>query len=371
LVEKVTAAVSTAPRRIEIREFEKPRLKSKDFLMKIRYCGVCGSDIHLWKGNWKPPFPLILGHEFIGEVAEVGSEVLEWRGLKEGDQVAVEMIIPCHKCKWCLRGYYNLCETDDRSISHENGAQYGCSIPITRPPTALWGGYSQYLYVPKNALVHKLEKQIDWRVGALVEPLAVSVRAVKRGEIRVKESVAVLGPGTIGLLAVVAAKAAGAEPIILTGTRDSRLDIGEALGADATINIKKVREPVKEVRRLLGGSGADVVIEAAGTPSAQAQSFKVARRGGRIVLVGLTGGMDLTVNPDLELLPCELDIRPSYLSAHAYQNAIKIIQSGRFDLEKIVTHIYPLREVDEAFERFMSKEGDAVKVLLDPWASKR
>jgi threonine dehydrogenase-like Zn-dependent dehydrogenase len=285
--------------------------------------------------------------------------------------VVVEMIIPCHRCKWCLRGYYNLCVTDDRSLSPENGAQYGCNIPITRPPTALWGGYSQFLYVPENALVHKLEKRVDWKEAALVEPLAVAVRAVKRGEVRSKETVVVLGPGTIGLLAVVAAKAAGAEPIILTGTRDSRLEMGKALGADATINITKIQEPVNEVRHLLGDSGADVVIETAGTPSAQGQSFNMARRGGMVVLVGLTGGMSLTLNPDSDLLPGELNVRSSYLSAHAYQNAIKIIQSERFDLEKLVTHIYPLRDVGEAFKRFMSRDGGAVKVLLDPWAPNR
>jgi len=369
LGEKVTAAVLTAPRRIEIQGFEKPRLGPRDLLMKVRYCGVCGSDIHLWEGHWNPPYPLILGHEFIGEVADAGGEALAWRGLEMGDPVAVEMIIPCHRCDWCRRGYYNLCVTDDRSIFPGNGAQYGCNIPVTRPPTALWGGYSQFLYVPENAIVHRLRGNVDWKETALVEPLAVSARAVKRGGVRSQESVVVVGPGTIGLMAVVAAKAAGADPVILMGTRDSRLELGEALGADGSVNVTEAREPVEEVKRLLGGSGADIVFETAGTPSAQAQSLKMARRGGRVVLVGLTGGRGLTIEPDSELLSSELDVRTSYLSAHAYQDAIKIIRSGRFDLDKVVTHIHPLREVDEAFRRFVSREGDAVKVLLDPWPS--
>ena len=139
---KVKAAVLTGQRRIEIKEFEKPELGPKDFLMKIRRCGVCGSDIHLWKGHWNPPYPLILGHEFIGEVADAGDQALEWRNLRKGDQIAVEMIIPCHKCEWCQKGYYNLCISDDRSISSMNGVQYGCNIPLKRPPTALWGGYA-------------------------------------------------------------------------------------------------------------------------------------------------------------------------------------------------------------------------------------
>lgn len=366
--EKVTAAVLTGARRLEIREFEKPELGPKDLLMRVRYCGVCGSDIHIFEGHWNPPYPLILGHEFIGEVADAGGEALERRRLREGEQVAVEMIIPCRRCEWCIRGYYNLCVSDDRSVSPDNGAQYGCNIPITRPPTALWGGYSQYLYVPENAIVHRLKRRVDWKEGALVEPLAVSVRAIERGGVRAHESVVVVGPGTIGLLAVVAAKVAGAEPIILTGTRDFRLGVGEALGADDTVNITKVGEPVEEVRRLLGGVGADAVIETAGTPSAQAQSLKMARRGGRAVMVGLTGGENLTINPDAELLTGELDVRASFLSAHAYQDAIKIILSRRFELEKVVTHIYPLQEVGEAFKRVRRREGDIIKALLDPWA---
>ncbi|MCW3991646.1 MAG: alcohol dehydrogenase catalytic domain-containing protein, partial [Candidatus Bathyarchaeota archaeon] len=98
--DKVDAAVLTAPRRIEIREFEKPELGPKDLLMKVRYCGVCGSDLHLWDGHGNPPYPMVLGHEFIGEVTDAGGEALERRQLRAGDQIAVEMIIPCHRCEW-------------------------------------------------------------------------------------------------------------------------------------------------------------------------------------------------------------------------------------------------------------------------------
>ncbi len=366
--EKVTAAVLTAARKIEIRKFEKPKLGPKDFLMKVRYCGICGSDVHIWEGSWNPPYPMILGHEFIGEVADSGSEALEWRQLREGDQIAVEMIIPCHNCEWCRRGYYNLCLSDDRSVSPENGVEYGCNIPIRRKPTPLWGGYSQYLYVPQNAIVHKFENAVEWKEATLTEPLAVSVRGVKRGNVQAGDSVVVVGPGPIGLLAIVAAKAAGAKLAILAGTRDSRLKVGEALGADHTVNITKVSDPVEEVKKLTNGLGADIVIETAGTPSAQEQSLKMVRKAGTVVIVGLTGGRDLTINPDADLMAKELDVKASFLSAHAYQDALKIIQSGRFELKKIITHIYPLVDVEKAFQTVTKREGDVIKVLLDPWA---
>lgn len=364
----VKAAVLTGPRRIEIKEFKKPELGPKDFLMKVRYCGVCGSDIHLWKDHWDPPYPLILGHEFIGEVADAGDSALESRNLRKGDQIAVEMIIPCHECEWCQKGFYNLCLSDDRAISPMNGVQYGCNIPIIRPPTALWGGYAQYLYVPENAIVHKFEKRVDWREAALVEPLAVSQRAINRGNIHDHQSVVIVGPGTIGLLAVVAAKAAGAQDIILTGTRDFRLNIGTTLGASSTVNITEVKDPVKEVKRLAGDAGADVVIETAGTVSAQEQSLKMVKRGGTVVLVGLTGGRSLTLHPDSDLLIRELNIMTSFLSAHAYQDAIKIMESERFKLGKVITHIHFLNEVEKAIHRVMKKEKAVIKILLDPWA---
>jgi len=367
LTEKVTAAVLTAPRKIEIGEFEKPKLGPRDFLMRVKYCGICGSDLHIWDGSWNPPYPLILGHEFIGEVADAGSEALEWRRLREGDQIAVEMIIPCHRCEWCRRGLYNLCLSDDRSISPENGVEYGCNIPVERPPTALWGGYSQYLYVPENAIVHKFEDRVDWKEAALTEPLAVSARAVKRGGVQANSSVVVVGPGPIGLLAVVAAKAAGAKPIILTGTRGFRLKVGEDLGADHTVDITKVQNPVEEVRKLTNSFGADIVIETAGTPSAQEQSLRMVKKAGRVVMVGLTGERSLTINPDAELLNKELDVRASFLSAHTYRDAMEIIQSGRFELKRVITHIYPLRDVGEAFQAVMKREGGIIKALLDPW----
>jgi len=367
LREKITAAVLTAPRNIELREFDRPELKPRDLLMKVRYCGICGSDIHLWEGSWNPPYPLILGHEFIGEVDEAGSEALQWRQLNRGDQVAVEMILPCHRCDLCRRGYYNLCHYDDRSIAPDYGRQYGCNIPITRPPTALWGGYSQFLYVPENAIVHKYERRVDWREGALTEPLAVSVRAIKLSQVSAGSSVVVMGPGTIGLMTVIAAKAAGADPVILTGTRDTRLRVGEDLGADHIVNVMGVQDPVKEVMRLTGGAGADVVVETAGTSSAQEQSFRMARKTGTVVLVGLTGEKSLTITPDRDIVAKELSVKGSILSAHAYQDAMGIIQSGKFALKKVVTHVFPLEEVERAFQVVVGRQEGVIKALLDPW----
>jgi len=179
--------------------------------------------------------------------------------------------------------------------------------------------------------------------------------------------VVVMGPGPIGLMTVIAAKAAGADPVILTGTRDTRLRVGEDLGADHIVNVMGVQDPVKEVMRLTGGAGADVVVETAGTSSAQEQSFRMARKTGTVVLVGLTGEKSLTITPDRDIVAKELSVKGSILSAHAYQDAMGIIQSGKFALKKVVTHVFPLEEVERAFQVVVGRQEGVIKALLDPW----
>jgi threonine dehydrogenase-like Zn-dependent dehydrogenase len=334
--------------------------------MKIRYCGICGSDIHFWEESIQPSYPYIPGHEFIGEVAEAGEDALASRKLKIGDQIAVEMIVPCHKCRWCKEGLYNLCIHDDKSVSPDYGVEYGCNISITKPPTPLWGGYSQFLYVPSDAIVHKFFKKVDWKESALIEPLAVSCRAVDQADLSANDTVAVIGPGTIGLTTVVTAKATRANPIILIGTKDFRLKVGRDLGANYAVNIHN-EDPIKKVMELTNRMGVDAVFETAGTQSAQQLAFKLTRKGGKIILVGLSGKKDLTIIPDTDILYKELTVRGSFLSAHAYRPAMKIIQSGKFPLKKMITHIYPLEDINRAYELITKKEDNVIKVLLDPW----
>jgi threonine dehydrogenase-like Zn-dependent dehydrogenase len=235
-------------RALEVREFPTPRLGAGDLLVRVRLCGICGSDLHWWDGHWAPRYPTVMGHEFIGEVAAIGEEAARRRGLAPGDPVAVEMLLPCWECERCRDGHYNLCEEDDRSVDERRGRQYGCNMPADRPPTPLWGGYAQFLYAPREALVHRLPRDLPWERMVFTEPLAVACRAVARGGVRPGESVVVIGPGLVGLMLTIAAKAAGASPVVVTGTRDYRLDRALELGADATINVR-TSEPEGELRR--------------------------------------------------------------------------------------------------------------------------
>src|SRR5581483_4867002 len=222
----VRAAVAVGRDRIEIQRLPRPRLGPKDLLIRLALCGVCGSDPHIVRGDWPTPYPLIIGHEMIGTVEEAGDEAEAHHAVRVGDRVAMDMIIPCRACFFCQAGLPNLCERDAKE-----GWQLGCSVPTIRSP-GLWGGWAELLYLPAEAAVFRVPASIPWNVAVLTEPLAVCCRAVQLTRPRLGDTAVVVGAGAIGLLCVVAVKAAGAQRVILVGSRANRLELGRALGAD-------------------------------------------------------------------------------------------------------------------------------------------
>ncbi len=356
----VRAAVATRPGHIEMQRFPRPALGAGDMLLKVEMCGVCGSDVHLYHGDWGNPFPVILGHEYIGTVAEIGEEAAQQHGVQEGDRVAVEMIWPCGQCFWCRRGLYNLCALD-----LTEGRQFGCNIPSDRPPH-LWGGWAEYMYVPAGSLVHRLPDGPSWEELALTEPLAVAVRAVNLTPVAIGDTAVVVGSGPIGLMTVVAARAAGAGRLVLVGTREKRLAAGRELGADECIDFRQADAKAR-ILALTEGRGADLVFETAGTADAQQQALTYVRRAGMATFVGLTGNRPVTFHPDGQLVQREVRLQTSILSAWAYQGAIRIIASGRFPLARAVSHRFPLERAEEALRFTITNKDEAIKVLLAPW----
>ena len=267
-----TAAVPTISRQamfpergvIELTEIEVPPPASDQLLMRVRRVGICATDLHLLEGHIGDPFPLVPGHEFVGEVAAIGDEAAKRRGLRPGDRIAVEMQLPCGACPRCTEGRYNLCDRDDPAAGLPVGREYGINIPRTAAP-GLWGGYADYLHVPAEAIVHRLPETIPWDTAALVEPLAVSFRAVQRGRVTEGDTVVIIGPGPVGLLISAAAKIAGAARVVMVGTRQNRLDLARRFGTDATVNSRAVDDVRGAVAEALGGL-ADVVIEIAESP---------------------------------------------------------------------------------------------------------
>ncbi|QAY58884.1 alcohol dehydrogenase [Microbacterium protaetiae] len=344
-----------------------PRPGPDDVLVRVALVGICATDLHLLAGHIGDPFPLVPGHEFVGEVAAIGERAAETRRLRTGDHVAVEMLLPCRSCARCREGRYNLCESDDMATGLSRGRQYGVNIPQTVAP-GLWGGYAEYLHAPAEAVIHRLPPELPFERAVLVEPLAVAHRAIARGGVGPGDGVVVIGPGPVGILTAAAARAAGAGRVVVVGTRTERLDLARRFGADAVVNARETADVTASVIDALGGERPDVVIEIAGVAAAQQDAVRLVRRGGRVVLAGACGAdAPVTFRADEELLTREPDILPSFLSAGGFEPAIALLARGEFPFEDLVTHRFGLAETTAAFDTVRERRDGVLKAVLDPW----
>ncbi|QAY63714.1 hypothetical protein ET495_11175 [Xylanimonas allomyrinae] len=335
-----------------------------ELVVRISSVGICATDLHLLDGHIGDPFPLVPGHEFVGVVDAVGPE--DDRGLNTGDPVAVEMLVPCGRCDRCREGRHNLCELDDHALHPGAGRQMGVNIPRTAAPYS--GGYATHLLVPRAGVVHRVPDGLDLETAVLAEPLAVAVRAVERGRVGLGDRVVIIGPGPIGLLAAAAASAAGAAEIVVVGGRQERRALARAFGATATVT-ERGAALVANLRARFGG-GPDVVIEAAGAVEAQATAVQAVRRGGRVVLAGACGsGSVLALASDDMLLTREIDILPSFLAVGGYERSLGLLAQGRFPFASLITHVYPLSDVEKAFAAVRARTEGLTKAVLVPPAA--
>lgn len=355
--------VFTGPDRIETAERSLSAPTGDDLVIQVRAVGVCATDLHLLAGEIGDPFPLVPGHEFVGEVAAVGPE--SQHGVVIGDHVAVEMLLPCARCSRCREGRYNLCDGDDMSRGLSRGRQYGVNIPQTEAP-GLWGGYAEHLYVPAEAIVHRLPRELPWHRAVLVEPLAVAQRAVSRGRVGAGDRVAVIGPGPVGILAAAAARESGAASVVMLGTRPERLEMATRFGADEGVSIRSSDDPARDATAALGAP-ADVVIEVAGVPDAQQLAVTLVRRGGRVVLAGACGdNASVTFLADEQLLTREIDLLPSFLSAGGFEPAIASLTRNGYPFDDLVTHVFAPDKVEEAFALIRARGDGIMKAALAP-----
>jgi threonine dehydrogenase-like Zn-dependent dehydrogenase len=347
--EQVLAAVQTGPEQTELREFPLPEIPPDAALLKVEAAGVCGSDVGGYKRMGRGP--RILGHENVGFIARAGEAFARRWGVKEGDRVAIEEYLPCGHCDLCLRGEFRHCAATDVH-SDPTALRYG-NTPIDTPP-ALWGGYSQYLYMPPATVLHKMPSHVPADQAAMALPLGNGVQwAVVEGQAGPGRSLLVLGPGQQGLGGVLAAKAAGADLVILVGlSRDERrLEVGRQLGADYTLvaDQEDVRERVREIT---AGRGVDAAMDTTSAPSAEMVPLMidvVKRKEGRIVVQSIGSTV-----PDfpLEKLARKY-ITLKCARGHSYASvelAIQRIASGKHTLELMCTHSFDLNQVDLAIK---------------------
>ena len=338
------AAVFYGIRDLRLEDVPKPKISDNEVLIRVNASGICGTDIHIYRGEWKTNTPIILGHEFSGVIADVGREV---KGLNVGDPVVAEPNIPCGSCYFC--------RMSERNYFCENLEATGVTVN---------GAFAEYVKVVASN-VYRLPKAYNLDEAALIEPLACCVRGIDQAKIKAGDTVAIIGAGPVGLILLQLALKSGASMVIQTDMEDSRLSIAKDLGADHTINVTKA-DPVESIKELTGGYGVDVAIEAVGKPEAITQAMRATRRGGRLVIFGVSPEDAVWKVRPFELYDKELTIKTSYRSPYTFQRAVKIAVSGLVRLKPLISHVFKLDEIHGAFEVAEKRLEGAVKVLVKP-----
>lgn len=328
--------------KIAIKEAERPQIGAKDVLIKVALAGICGSDIHTYKGlhPFRKP-PVIIGHEVVGEIVEVGEAVTK---LAIGDRVTVEPQTGCGKCDFCLTGQINYCA--ERGAPGING---------------WYGTMAQYFAAPVET-VFKLPDGMSYELGVLVEPFAVGVHAVRKAGISVGDKVAILGAGPIGLLAMAAAKAAGATTLLVTDVMDYALGIAKKMGATHTLNIMNKPNWMNEANALIEGT-FDKVLIAAGVPGIIDQSLQLLRKGGRTVTIAMFHGTQTfdihnLQNQEKEIVGCMTYTREDTITA------IDLLMAGAVHEQALVSHRLGFEQAAEGFRLVDKKEDESMKVLV-------
>lgn len=333
--------------RLEERRIPQPG--AGEVQVQVQNVGICGSDLHYYRdghiGDWVIRQPHVLGHEFSGSVTGLGEGVSEF---KLGDRVAVEPCLPCGECPSCRRGRYNVCS----SLRF-----------IGSPHTD--GAFQQYV-LARPSFTHHLPENLDFELGALVEPTAVAVQAVRRARLHLGETVAIVGAGPIGLLTLAVARSSGARDVFVSDISPERLEKARALGASATIDARV--NAVQTLMDLTGGQGVDVSFEAVGSAATINQAIGMTTPGGRLTLIGMSSQEAVGFNL-FAAQSKELELITVWLYLDAFPTAIALLASGRVDARAIVTHRFGFEDLPTALETAAQQLGAPIKVMVRSQAS--
>lgn len=321
-------------------DLPEPQIGEDEVLLKIKKVGICGTDIHIYNGGMNVPTPLVIGHEFVGDVAKVGAKV---QHIKVGDRAVAEHVIGCGSCLYCLQGKKNLCMKPT-------------VIGIHKP-----GALAEYLSVPAN-LVYALPAELSYDEGVLVEPLSIAVYAVRKAGINVGDTVAVVGQGPIGLFVDYVAKSGGAA-VYGFDKHDNRLQYAKDHGfIDGGINIAS--ENFKETfRTAISHDGANVVFEAVGSDSSAELALELARSGGQVVVLGVFEH-DVTINM-MNIVKKELHVHGSWTCIFAFDQTLELLKSKDLNTGNLITHRYAFSDAVKAFEEASTDRGNRIKSVIE------
>lgn len=343
---KMKAAVMTDLEKMEMRERNIPTPGDSQVLVKIKHVGICGSDLHFFEhgeiGSFQFARPLILGHESAGEVIEVGQNV---QGVKPGDLVALEPGTPCGICEFCLEGKYNLCP-----------AIKFMAIPETD------GAFVEYVVHPA-LMTFKLPENVDTVAGALLEPLAVGLHAVRISRVELEQRAVILGAGCIGLITLMVLKAMGLTDIYVVDLIDKRLEKAKELGAKEIINARET-DIIEKVMKLTDGEGVDRVFETAGEKVTINQTAYLVKRGGIITIVGMAGDIEIPFNFSA-ITWKEAIIKTVFRYRNLYPAAIKAVTEGLIPLKKIVSNYFSFEDIAKGIRYNLENKKDVIKAVIE------
>lgn len=351
------AVLAYGPHDYRLVERPVPRPGLGEVVIRVLSTGICASDIKcftgaaLFWGDGKTggycQAPVTPGHEFVGEVVALGEGAAERHQLQIGDHAISEQIVPCGSCRYCREGSYWMCAVHDI---------YGFRQRV-------FGAWAEYMLFPAGSLNYKVPKSIPVHHAVFIEPLACSIHAVERGEIKYRDTVVIAGCGPLGIGMVAAARMKSPARIIALDLNDERLNLALRCGADVAINPRKV-DAVEKVRALTEGYGCDVYIEATGHPAAVEQGLQMIRKLGTFVEFSVMREkvtVDWTIIGDSK----ELNVHGAHLGPYCYPVAIRMLEQKLLPMDEIVTHRLPLTDFQKGIDLVVSGET-SVKVTMEP-----
>jgi L-iditol 2-dehydrogenase len=332
---------------LQMRDVPEPAIGSRDVLIQVKACGICGSDVHGYDGSTGRRIPpLIMGHEAAGVVTRIGAEV---DSVSIGERVTFDSTVSCGKCGFCRRGDVNLC--DNRQVLGVSCGDYRRN-----------GAFAEYVSVPQH-IIYPLPESFAFEKAALIEAVSIAVHAAKITGIQPDSSVVVIGAGMIGLLAIQAFRVFGCTKVIAVDLEENKLAMARSLGADETF-LATDPELLAKLQSATGGHGPDITIEAVGAQSSVRTAIESVRRGGTVTLIGnLAASVEI---PLQVVVTRQLRLLGSCASAGEYRECIALMESGAIKVDPLISALAPLREGAEWFSRLHAREPGLMKVILQP-----
>jgi L-iditol 2-dehydrogenase len=343
----VKALLLSAYKQLDIVEMPAPRPAADELLIRIKACGICGSDVHGYDGSTGRRIPpIVMGHEAAGVVEAVGSAVSNFHA---GDRVTFDSTVYCGKCFYCRRGLINLC--DSREV-----------IGVSTPAFRRMGAFAEYVTVPAR-IAYLLPENLSYSHAALIEAVSVAVHGVSLTPVALEDTVVVVGAGMIGLLALQATRQTGAGKVFVVDVDDSRLELARSLGATNTFNSRNA-DVVPQILEQTAGRGADAALECVGSTIPVKLALDSVRKGGAVTLIG-------NVAPTIELglqsaVTRQIRLQGSCASAGEYPACISLISRGAIRVDPLLSTVAPLEDGASWFHRLYEREPGLLKVVLEP-----